>query len=183
MFEPSLFSPSSAQTGELKTQGSLSHQLSSKGSFLRRCRLSAFLILPSYLLLRLSSIWSHLIGKDSFLLPSSHWKERDSLPLGMTPLKISSVQSCPTLCDPMDCSTPALPVHHQLLELTQTQIHWVSDATQPSHPLSSPSPPAFNLSQHQGLFQGASSSHQMAKVFQFQPQDQSFQRIFRTDYL
>ena len=62
-------------------------------------------------------------------------------------------QSCPTLCDPMDCSTPGFPVHHQLLELAQTQIHRVGDAIQPSHPLSSPSPPAFNLSQHQGLFQ------------------------------
>ena len=67
---------------------------------------------------------------------------------------VSSVtQSCPTLCDPMDCSTPGFPVHHQLLELTQTHVYQVSDAIQPSHPLSSPSPPAFNLSQHQGLFQ------------------------------
>ena len=64
----------------------------------------------------------------------------------------SAVQSCPTLCDPMDCSTPGLPVHHQLLEFTQTHVHWVCDAIQPSHPLLSPSPPAFNLSQHQGLF-------------------------------
>ena len=61
----------------------------------------------------------------------------------------SVAQSCPTLCDPMDCSTPDLPVHHQLLEFTQTHAHWVSDAIQPSHPLSSPSPPSFNLSQHQ----------------------------------
>ena len=61
-------------------------------------------------------------------------------------------QSCPTLCDPMDCSTPGLPVHHQLLELAQTHVHRVGDAIQPSHPLSCPSPPAFNLSQHQGLF-------------------------------
>ena len=65
----------------------------------------------------------------------------------------SVTQSCPTLCDPMDCSTPGLPVHHQLLELAQTPVHLVGDAIQPSHPLSSPSPPAFNLSQHQGLFQ------------------------------
>ena len=64
-----------------------------------------------------------------------------------------SVQLRPTLCDPIDCSTPGLPVHHQLLELPQTHVHQVSDAIQPSHPLSSPSPPAFNLSQHQGLFQ------------------------------
>ena len=64
----------------------------------------------------------------------------------------SVAQSCPTLCDPMDHSTPGLPVHHQLLEFTQTHVHQVGDAIQPSHPLSSPSPPALNLSQHQGLF-------------------------------
>ena len=64
----------------------------------------------------------------------------------------SVAQSYPTLCDPMDCSTPGLPVHHQLPELTKTHVHRESDANQPSHPLSSPSPPAFNLSQHQGLF-------------------------------
>ena len=64
----------------------------------------------------------------------------------------SAAQSCPTLCDPMDCSTPGLPVHHQLPEFTQTHVHRMGDAIQPSHPLSSPSPPAFNLSQHQGFF-------------------------------
>ena len=72
-------------------------------------------------------------------------------------------QSCPTLCDPLDCGTPGLPVHHQLPGLTQTHVHRVSDAIQPSHPLSSPSP-AFNLFQHQGVFQWVSSSHQVAKV-------------------
>ena len=65
----------------------------------------------------------------------------------------SAAQSCPTLCNPMNCSTPGLPVHHQLPELTQTHVHWVGDAIQPSHPLSSPSPPAPNPSQHQSLFQ------------------------------
>ena len=80
-------------------------------------------------------------------------------------VRFSSVaQSCLTLCDPMDCSTPGLPVHHQLLEFTQTHVHWVSDAIQPSHPLPSPSPPAFNLSQNQGLFKWVSSLHQVAKV-------------------
>ena len=64
----------------------------------------------------------------------------------------SFAQLCPTLCNPMDCSTPGFPVHHQLPELTQTHVHRVSDAIQPSHPLLSPSPPAFNLSQHRGLF-------------------------------
>ena len=79
----------------------------------------------------------------------------------------SVAQSCSTLCNPMDCSTPGFPVHHQLLELAQTHVHRVDDAIQPSHPLSSPSPPAFNLSQHQGLFQWFSSSHQVAKYWSF----------------
>ena len=76
----------------------------------------------------------------------------------------SVAQSCLTLCDPTDCGTPGFPVHHQLLELTQTYVHWVGDAIQPSHSLLSPSPPAFNLSQHQGLFPWVSSLHQVAKV-------------------
>ena len=92
-------------------------------------------------------------------------------------------QSCLTVWDPMDCSTPGFPVHHQLSELTQPYIYWVSDAIQPSHPLLSPSPPTFNLSQHQGHFQWVSSSHQVAKVLAFQHQHQSFQWIFRTDFL
>ena len=90
--------------------------------------------------------------------------------------QFSSVsQSCPTLCDTMDCSTSGLPVHHQLPEFTQTHVHWVSDAIQPSHLMSSPSPPTFNLSQRQGLFKWVSSSHQVAKVLGFQLQHQSFE--------
>ena len=77
------------------------------------------------------------------------------------------------LCDPMDCSTPGFPVHRQLPELAQTHVHQAGDAIQPSHPLLSPSPPAFNLSQHQGLFQGVSSSHQVVKVLELQFQHQS----------
>ena len=95
----------------------------------------------------------------------------------------SVAQSCPTLWDPINCSTPGFPVLHHLLELAQTHVHWVGDAIQSSHPLSSPSPPALNLSQHQGLFQGVSSSHQVAKVLEFQLQHQSFQWIFRVDFL
>ena len=91
-------------------------------------------------------------------------------------------QLCPTLCDPMDCSAPGLPVHHQLPEFTQTHVHSVGDAIQPSHTLSSPSPPALNLSQHQGLFKWVSSWHQVDKVLEFQLQHQSFQWIFRTDF-
>ena len=95
----------------------------------------------------------------------------------------SVTQSCLTLCNPMHCSMPDLPVHHQLLAFTQIHVHRVGDAIQQSHPLSSPSPPTFNLSQHQGLFQGASSLHQEAKVLEFQLQHQSFQWIFRTEFL
>ena len=95
---------------------------------------------------------------------------------GISSVQFSSAsQSCPTLCDPMNRSTPGLPVHHQLLEFTQTHVHQVSDAIQPSHPLSSPSPPAPNPSQHQGLFQRVNSSHEVAKVLEFQPQHRSFQ--------
>ena len=83
----------------------------------------------------------------------------------------------------MKCSTPGFPVHHQLLDLAQTHVHRVSDAIQPSHPLSSPSPPAFNLSQHQGHLQWVSSSHQVAKILKLQLQHQSFQWKFRIDFL
>ena len=96
---------------------------------------------------------------------------------------VQSVQLCPTLCDPMDCSTPGFPDHHQLPELPQTHVNWVGDTIQPSHPLSPPSPPAFNLSHHQDLFQWVSSSHQVAKLLEIQLQHQSFQWICRTDFL
>ena len=100
----------------------------------------------------------------------------------------SVAQSCPILCDPMNHSTPGLPVHHQLPEFTQTHVHWVGDAIQPSHPLSSPSPPTFNLSQHQGLLKWVSSSHQVAKGLEFQLQHQPFSEYselisFRMDWL
>ena len=99
-------------------------------------------------------------------------------------VQFSSVaESCLTLCHPMNCSTPGLPVHNQLPESTQTHVHWVRDAVQPSHPLSSPFPPVLSLSQHQGLFKWVSSSHQVAKVLDFQLQHQSFQWTPRTDLL
>ena len=84
---------------------------------------------------------------------------------------------------PMYCSNPDLPVHHQLPKITQIHLHWISDSNQPSHPLSSPSPPAFNFSQHLGLFKWVSSLHQVAKVLEFQLQHQSFQWTHRTDLL
>ena len=95
----------------------------------------------------------------------------------------SVTQLCPTLWDSMDCSTPGFPVHHQLPELAQTHDHQVSDAIKPSHLLSSPSPPAFSISQDQSQFQWVSSLHQLAKVVEFWLQHQSFQWIFRTDFL
>ena len=99
-------------------------------------------------------------------------------------VQFSSVsQSCLTVCDPMNCSTPGLPVHHKLPESTQTHVHWVGDAIQQSHPLSSPPAPALNPSQHQGLFKWVSSSHQVAKVLEFQLQHQSYQWTPRTDLL
>ena len=99
-------------------------------------------------------------------------------------VQFSSVaQSCPTLCNPMNCSTPGFPVHNQLPEFTQTHVHRVGDAIQPSQSLLSPSPPSFNLSQHQGLLKSVSSSHQVAKVLEFQLQYQSFQWTPRTDLL
>ena len=94
----------------------------------------------------------------------------------------SVTQSRLTLRERMDCSTPGFPVLHHLLEFDQTHVHWVSDAIQPSHLLSSPSP-ALNLFQHQCLFQWIGSLHQVAKVLEFQLQHQSFQWIFRTDFL
>ena len=91
-------------------------------------------------------------------------------------IQFSSVaQSCPTLCDPMNRTTPGLPVHHQLPELTQTHAHRVGDAIQPSHPLLCPSPPAPNPSQHQGIFQWVNSSHEVVKVLEFQLHHESFQ--------
>ena len=91
-------------------------------------------------------------------------------------VQFSSVaQLCPTLCNSMNQSTPGLPVHHQLPEFTQTHVHQVGDAFQPAHPLSSPSPPAPNPSQHQGLFQWVKPLHEVAKVLEFQLQHRSFQ--------
>ena len=95
----------------------------------------------------------------------------------------SVAKLCPTLCDPMECSTSGFPVPYHLLKFVQTHIHWVGDAIQPSHPLLSTSPPALNLSQCQDLFQWVSSLHQMAKVVELQLQHQSFQWIFRVDFL
>ena len=94
------------------------------------------------------------------------WDTEEAPVCSISSVQFSSVaQSCLTLCDPVACNTPGFPVHHQLPELAQTHVHRLGDAIQPSHPLSPPSPPAFNLSQHQSLLQWVGSSHQVAKVF------------------
>ena len=116
---------------------------------------------PNYLLIfifyhttRVISTYSKALMKAYLKSDGRIFKVLKMLSYNFSSVQFSSVaQSCPTLCDPMNCSTPGLPVHHQLPEFTQTHIHRVSDAIQPSHPLSSPSPPAPNPSQHQSLFQ------------------------------
>ena len=133
--------------------------------------------LPSCVLLFATSVLHYLL---EFAQIHVHWVGdaiKPSHPLSQLGLfryqsvQLSSVaQSCLTLCDPMNRSTPGLPVHHQLPGFTQTHVHWVSDALQPSHPLLSPSPPAPSPSQHQSLFQWINSSHEVAKVLEFQLQ-------------
>ena len=124
--------------------------------------------------------WSGLPFPSPGDLPEPGIKPRSELwansAIWATSVQFSLVtELCPTLCDPMNRSTPGLPAHQQLLEFTQIHVHWVGDAIQPSHPLSSPSPPALNLSQHQSLFKWVRSSHHVAKVSGFQLQHQSFQ--------
>ena len=141
------------------------------------------------------SNWAHRTARHSTRSPRNriYIEEMINLHTGIRVLSLSlhifglSVQfisvTCVWLCGPMGCTTPGFPVHHQLLKLVQTHVHWVGDAILPFHPLSSPSPSTFNLSQHRSLFQWVSSSHQVAKVLEFQLQFQSFQWIFSTDFL
>ena len=105
---------------------------------------------------------SSILGKSHdqrSLAGYSPWGKKSQIQLSDSVQFSSVAQSCPTLCDPMNHSTPGLPVHHQLLEFTQTHVHRVNDAIQPSHPLLTPSPPTFNLSYHQDIFKWVSSSH------------------------
>ena len=131
----------------------------------------------------ISQVHDHQLCKIPLLFLNGTWHSGNPFSLLFDCCCCSVTQSCPTLCDPMDCSTPSFPVLHYLPEISQSYVHQVSDAIQPSHPLSSPFSPAFNLSQHQGLFQWVGSLHQVAKVLEFQFQHQSFQWIFRTDFL
>ena len=129
------------------------------------------------------SMFNHPIRKEDGAV-SLLWCHIGDIMWQFSSVQFSSVaQLCPTLCDPMNRSMPGLPVHHKLPEFTQTHVHRVCDAIQPSHPLLSPSPPAPNPSQHQGLFKWVNSSHQVAKVLELQLQHQSFQWTPRTDLL
>ena len=112
------------------------------------------------------AIWESQGHKEKCAKPRTHLNGWVGLVVS-TFCCCSAAQPCLTLCNPMDCSTPGFPVPHHLPEIAQTHVHWVSDAIQPSLPLSSPSPPAFNLSQHQGIFQWGSSSHQVPKYWSF----------------
>ena len=143
----------------------------------RMLTFSLFWIYGKNPILREQSIFcQYPFGKYPFLMCCGYW-------ISLRAQFSSVAQSCPTLCVAMNQSTPGLPVHHQLPGSTQTHVHWVGDAIQPSHPLSSHSPPATNPSRHQGLFQWVSSSHQVAKVLEFKLQYQSFQWTHRTDLL
>ena len=117
----------------------------------------------------MKSLGSQVLYNLSLALSLTQTKLSAIMLICLQSVQFSSVaQSCLTLCDPMNRSTPGRPVHHQLLEFMQTHVHRVGDAIQPSHPLSSPSSPAPNPSQHQSLFQRVNSSHEMAKVLEFQ---------------
>ena len=136
--------------------------------------------LPSLGLHRVGHDCCNLVAAEARIIESTiRW---GTYMLKQWNIQFSSVtQSCPTLCNSMNHRTPGLPVHHQYPEFTQTHVHQVGDTIQPSHSLSSPSPPAVNPSQHQGLFQWVNFSHEVASVLEFQLQHQSFQRTARAD--
>ena len=151
--------------GTFLTSGSNLHLLLSRYSLLLSHQGSPLnqldhQVIPWLVLINYADIWQPIFLQLTWVPDTYKWNH-------LVHLFSSVAQSCPTLCDPMDCSMPGFPVYHQLLELAQTHVHQVGDAIQPSHPLSS-SFPAFSLSQHEGLFQCVSSSDQVAKVLEFQ---------------
>ena len=157
------------------------------------CLGPSVLPVPGYLFPSLGlGLFSTIISSNTASIPFSLFSFYNPVMQLLTHLMLSLrspccfcsvTQSCLTLCNPMDCSTPGCPVVHYLLEFAHTHVDWVNDAIQPSHPPSPTSPPALNLSQHQGLLQWVSSSHQVAKALKFQLQHESFQWTFRTDFL
>ena len=165
---PSILKDTSCQSHDLRSKGVLFSSLQYKNDQGR-----ILVSKPDHV----HASCTHHCGQRSEVLWLIHWNssvasgqsDTKKQRVGFSSVQFSSVaQSCPTLCDPMNRSTPGLPVHHHLPEFTQTHVHRVSDAIQPSHPLSSPSPPVPNPSQHQSLFQWVNSSHQAAKVLEFQ---------------
>ena len=177
---PSMVSPPLRKA--LNTQAWRSHSLGGFAAGIGKRELISF---PMVILGMRKSSWFHSKNRASLgeIILTQQGRERGALgalrprvppqwpPCPSQPSNCCSVaHSCPTHCSPMDCSTTGFPVLHYPPELAQTHVHWVGDAVQPSHPLSPPSPPTFNLSQHQGLFQWVSSSHQVAKALELQPQ-------------
>jgi len=122
--------------------------------------------------------WTHV-----YVVTESLYSSPETITILLISYCCSVAQSCPTVCNPMNCSTTDFLILHYFWEFAQSHVHWIGDASQPSHLLSSPSPPAFSLSQHQGLFQWVSSLHQVVKVLELQLQHQSFQWMFRVDFL
>ena len=167
--------PSSLHLSKLKDAGS------SRTVCSRNYLLAAIMTCMGWLAVCRTLFISFFLSKPQFCHLQSGCNDNNNTVKSHLSKGFSSVtQLCPTLCDPIDWSMPGLPVHYQLLELTQTHVHQVTNAIQLSHPSLSPSP-AFNLSQHQGLFQWVSSSHKVAKVLELQLQHQSFQWIFMVD--
>ena len=159
---------------------------SKKSKRIPETSISALLTMPKPLTVWITTNWKILKEREYQTTWPASWEifmqvRKQELELDMEQQFRSVAQLCPTLCNPMNRSTPGLPFRHQLPESTQTHVRQVSDAIQPSCPLSSPSPPALNLSQHHSLFKWVSSSHPVAKVLEFQLQHQSFQWTPRTD--
>ena len=149
--------------------------------FLSRTFCFPYTVLSYMEVITVSGLWVPLftLGWNQMLLS----KVQLNMETGVQICCCSVTQSCPTLCNSMNYSTRGMLVLHCLLECSQTRVHWISDAIQPSHPLLPTSPLALNLSQYQGPFKWVSCSHQVAKVLEFQLQRQSFQWIFRTNFL
>ena len=145
--------------------------------YVRSCSIYLFLVLTYVTWYNFSRVIHVVkIGRNSFIIKAT----KHSIVCVCIYIFSSVAQLCLNLCDPMNRSMPGFPVHHKLPKYTQTHVHWVSNAIQPSPPLSSTSPPALNLSQHEGLFKRISSLHQVAKVLEFQLEHHSFQWTPRT---
>ena len=166
----------------LLLNGSLVYMCSHFLSQFNLFKITLLIVTLLFFLIYFFSYWSNIYSYlNLWILPRYKLQDTSGLFIFVVVRLLS--QLCLILCNPMNCSTRSFPVLHCLLKFAQTDVHWISDAIQPSHPLLPASPLALNLSQHQGLFQWVSSSHQVAKVLELQLQYQSFQWLFRVDFL